>query len=126
MKKLFSLLTFVLLIVAALSFQSCSNDGKMTVWTETDTYAEFQAAFDTDLNDGYYIRWELTEDQWKQVTKNLSSQGKHRWNEEEIRTWLIGNGFGQTEATKESSWLTMVNHGFLVTRDGNLVYMILK
>ena len=69
---------------------------------------------------------EVSSDQWKEMSKSLTSEGRYRWSEEEIKKWLIGNGFGDSEARKESSWLTMVDHGFLVTRDGNLVYLILK
>ena len=122
MKKFFILLTAVLMTVC---FQSC-NDDKYTVWTETETYSDFQNHFNTTLEDGYYKRLEITNAQWKQIGPNLTSEGRHRWSEEEIKKWLIGNGFGNDEAQKESSWLAMVNHGFLVTRDGNLVYMILK
>lgn len=125
MKKLFHLLAVVVLLITALSFQSCGEE-KYTVWTETETYSQFQTYFQTTLSDGYYIRVEITNDQWKQIGPNLTSEGKHRWSEAEIKKWLVGNGFGQMEATKESSWLAMVDHGFLATRDGNLVYMILK
>lgn len=122
MKKLFILLAAVLMTVC---FQSCSDD-KYTVWTETKTYSDFQNHFNTTLEDGYYKRLEITNAQWEQIGPNLTSEGKHRWSEEEIKKWLIGNGFGNDEARKESSWLAMVNHGFIVTRDHNLVYMILK
>ena len=122
MKKFFILLTAVLMTVC---FQSCSDD-KYTVWTETETYSDFQNHFNTTLEDGYYKRLEITNVLWEQIGPNLTSEGKHRWSEEEIKKWLIGNGFGNDEARKESSWLAMVNHGFLITRDGNLVYMILK
>ena len=126
MKKLFTkFLSFAILCTMALSFQSCGEE-KYTVWTETDTYAEFQQAFQTNLSDGYYVRCELTNEFWKDYCKDLPSEGKHSWTEETIKKWLISNGFGESEARKESSWLVLVNHGFIVVRDGNLVYMILK
>lgn len=125
MKKLFSLLAIAVLTLTAISFQSCKDD-KYTVWTETVTYSEYYQAFGTSLDDGYYKRFELTDDQWNTVSKNLTSEGKHRWSESEIKKWLIGNGFGDSEATKESSWLTTVDHGLIVTRDGYFVSMILK
>lgn len=122
MKKLFILLAVVSMTIC---FQSCSDE-KYTVWTETGSYSEFQNYFNTTLEDGYYKRLEITNAQWEQIGPNLTSEGRHRWSEEEIKKWLIGNGFGNDEARKESSWLVMTNHAFLVTRDGNLVYMILK
>ena len=122
MKKLFILLAVVSMTIC---FQSCSDE-KYTVWTETVSYSDFQNHFNTTLEDGYYKRLEITNAQWEQIGPNLTSEGRHRWSEEEIKKWLIGNGFGDDEARKESSWLVMTNHAFLVTRDGNLVYMILK
>ena len=124
MKKLFHILTVVVLLITAILFQSCSDE-KYTVWTDTGSYTDFYNGTQVSISDGYYIRAELTENDWKNWIKNVTT-GKHRWSEAEIKKWLIGNGFGETEATKESSWLVMTNHGFIVMRDGNLVYLILK
>lgn len=126
MKRILTfLVTLSILLVTAITFQSCSDD-KYTVWTDSGTYSEFQTAFQTTLEDGYYKRMEITNEQWKQIVPNLTSEGKHRWSEAEIKKWLIGNGFGEYESTKESSWLVMTDHCFLATRDGNFVYLILK
>ena len=125
MKKLFHLLTVVVLLITSISFQSC-GDEKYTVWTETGSYTDFQNSFQTTLKDGYYIRIEITNEQWKQIVPNLTSAGKHRWSEAEIKKWLIGCDFGPSEATKQSSWLVVIDHGFIASRDGNRVDMILK
>lgn len=125
MKKLFITLVALLLCVTAISFQSCS-DAKYTVWTETETYSEFQTYFNTTLEDNHYIKNEISSQQWEQLAPGLTNEGKHRWSEGEIKKWLIGCGFGEYEATKESSWLVMVDHGILATREGNLVHLILK
>lgn len=124
MKKTFHLLSIVILLFTAISFQSC-GDEKYTVWTDTASYTFFYNGTQVSISDGYYIRMEISENEWKEWTKDIT-QGKHRWSEAEIKKWLIGCGFGQIEATKESSWLVMADHGFIVMRDGNLVYMILK
>ena len=125
MKRLFTwLISFAIFLVTAISFQSCS-DSKYTVWTDTVSYSYFYNGTNVSISDGYYIRTEITESDWKTWTQNIT-EGKHKWSEAEIKKWLIGCGFGETEATKESSWLVMANHGFIVMRDGNLVYMILK
>ncbi len=126
MKRLFStLVALALLGVTAISFQSCSDE-KYTVWTETETYSQFMSEIGSTIDDGYYKKMEITNEQWKQIAPNLTSEGKHRWSEAEIKKWLIGNGFGEYESTKESSWLVMTDHGFLAMREGNLVHMILK
>lgn len=123
MKKLFLLFAAVIM---AIGLTSCEGGGKYTVWTDSGTYDEFQTAFQTTLKDGYYTRVEITSAQWTEISKGLTSNGKHRWSEAEIKKWLIGNGFGEYESTKESSWLVMVDHGLLATRTSNMVYLILK
>lgn len=125
MKRLIFLFTSVILLVTTTFFQSCSDE-KYTVWTGTENYSEFHTLTQVTINDGYYIRLELTESQWDEISKQLSKKERNRWDEKTIKKWFISNGFGESEATKESSWLALINHGFVVTRDGNLVYMILK
>ncbi len=127
-KTIYSILTMVLLLCAAMVMPSCKDKeaDTYTVWTETETYSQFQSIFKTTLNDGYYVRVEITQAQWEQIGPNLGSEGRHKWDEASIKKWLISNGFGESEATKESSWFAMIDHGFLATRSGNLVYLILK
>lgn len=109
-----------------LSFHSCSED-RYTIWTETTTYSDFRRDFQTSLDDGYYIRSEISNSQWEeQISKNLTREGRHKWDEATIKKWFISNGFGEREATKESSWFALIDHGFLASRHGNQVYMILK
>ena len=126
MKRLFTTLVTFAVLCLATCFQSCEKEAKYTVWTETETYSQFQSEFNTTLEDGYHIKLEITNEQWEQIVPNLTSEGKHRWSEAEIKKWLIGYGFGEYESTKESSWLAMTDHGFLVTREGSFVHMILK
>lgn len=127
-KNIISILMVVSFWVVAMLLPSCKDKGEetYTVWTETITYSEFQTAFQTTLNDGYYVRVELTREQWELIGPNLGSEGRHKWDEATIKKWLISNGFGESEANKESSWFALIDHGFLATRDGNLVYLILK
>ncbi len=120
-----SMFTLVILLATFFVLQSCSNE-KYTIWTDSVTYSEFQTAFQSSINDGYYIRLEISDSQWSEIGKQLGSEGRHSWNEETIKKWLISNGFGESEATKESSWFALINHGFIASRDGNMVYLILK
>ncbi len=125
MKKLFHLLLIVITLITAISFQSCSDE-KYTIWTDTGSYSEFQNAFQTTLTDGYFIRIEIRDSDWAELSKSLTSDGKHRWDEATIKKWLIDIGFGTAEAGKEASWLTLVNHGLIVLRENNIVYYVLK
>ena len=124
-KKLFPIIAAAFLVITAALFQSCTEE-KYTVWTDYCTYSEFQSEFNATLNDGYYVRLEITDSQWEEISKGLSSEGRHKWDEETIKKWLIGNRFGDSEATKESSWLVLTNHGFIASRTNNMVYFILK
>lgn len=132
MKRFYAFIVLVSLILSTSLLQSCKDNGnnfgetKYTVWTETDTYSDFVAAFNTTLKDGYYVRVEFTKSQWEQIFPYLTSEGRHSWTEESIKKWLVANGFGESESTKESSWFALIDHGFLAARDGNLVYYIMK
>lgn len=125
MRRLFTCFVTLMLCVTAMMFQSCSDD-KYTVWTETEAYSLFTSQFNMTLDDGNYAKIEITSEQWQQIAPSLPDNEKHRWSEAEIKKWLIGNGFGEYESTKESSWLVMTNHAFLVAREGSFVHMILK
>lgn len=82
------------------------------------TYQQFENAFGITLDDNQYVRLEFTDEMWNQIKPSLTNDGKH--------DWLIGRGFGDSEANKESSWLATIEHGFLASRTGNTVYLILK
>jgi hypothetical protein len=96
-----------------------------TVWTDTTTYTEFYNAFGA-LNDGYYIHLEITNDQFNQMLPDLTNEYKHVWTESQLNNYFIGRGFGNTEAKKETAWLMTINHGFIASRSGSIVYMLIK
>jgi hypothetical protein len=116
------------ILVFGIALVGCKTDTDptFTVWTDTVTYSEFTSAFQTTLNDGYYARVEFTGAQWNQISPTLTNEGKFIWTESQIKNWFIGRGFGNTEANRETAWLMSINHGFLASRTGSLVYMILK
>lgn len=126
MKRLFTTLVTFIVVCLVACFQSCEKEAKYTVWTETDTYANFQTVFQTTLDDGCYRKMEITNKLWAQIAPVLTNEGKHYWSEAEIKKWLIGYGFGDYESNKETSWLVMTDHGLLAAREGNLVHLILK
>ena len=111
-------------------FVGCTNltstETEYTVWTDQSTYSYFQTNFGTTLNDGMYVRLEFTSSQWKQIASSITSEGRHYWTKSQIQDWFIGRGFGNSEANQESAWLTTIDHGFIASRTGNIVYYILK
>ena len=123
-------LSTIFIVLAILFFASCSSDDDSeetyTVWTDVSTYSEFTSTFNTTLDDGYYVRLELTSSQWSQISSGLTNEGRHNWEKSKIKEWFIGRGFGDSEATKEVSWFMTISHGFIASRTGSTVYYILK
>ncbi|MBP3709513.1 MAG: hypothetical protein J6I73_03790 [Treponema sp.] len=128
MKK--KILRLVLIVSVILAFSSCQNnvgsEEVYTVWTDLETYSEFQSTFGRSLDDGMYIRLEFTSSQWNQISSSLTSEGRHSWTKSQIKDWFLGRGFGDYESTKESAWMTTIEHGFIASRTRNIVYFILK
>ena len=127
-KRIFTFISLVFLLGITLLTQSCKkeDDGKCTIWTQSFAYSEFYSAFQITIQDGYYVRAALTNDEWAQIVSNLNGVPKYSWDEATIKKWFISNGFGEAEATKESAWFILTTHGVIASRSGNLVYCILK
>ena len=125
MKRVLFYFLSTILFIATFLLQSC-GDEKYTVWTDTETYSQFVSETGRTLGDGNYVKVEIGRETWEEMAKSLTSEGRHRWNEATIKKWFISYGFGEAEATRESSWLTIVDHGFVVVRNGDIVNMILK
>ncbi len=123
--KLSSLIVLVILAITAITFQSCSSE-TYTIWTETDSYSEFISSFERTLDDGYYLKLELSSSQWEDFSKSLTNVDRHKWGESSIKNWLSNHGFDDSKAQKEASWFTTINHGFLVVRQGSQVHFIVK
>ena len=114
-----------ILVLTAISFQSCVEE-KYKVWTDSCTYTEFRSMLDYDLEDGYYVRVALNNEQWETLSKDLTKEYLHRWDEATIKKWLMSVGFGDAEASQEAAWLVLNNHGMIFVRDRGFVYFICK
>jgi hypothetical protein len=123
-------LGIVIIIITLIIIIGCSDpepeqDPTYTVWTDLITYTEYYNAFGS-LSDGHYIRYEFTSSEWNSISPSLTSEGRNNWTESQIKNWFIGRGFINSEANQETAWLMTINHGFIASRSGSLVYMILK
>jgi len=124
--KNFLLGILAIMLLFGIIFNSCeTEEPTYTVWTDSTSYSQFYNSFGT-LNDGYYIRYEFTFSQWDTISSSLTNEGKHNWTENEIKSWFIGRGFGESEANREKAWLMTIDHGFIASRSGSIVYMLLK
>jgi hypothetical protein len=120
--------TLFLVMFLALTFTGCpepDSDPTYTVWTDITSYSEYYSVFGS-LSDGYFTRYEFSSSEWNSISPSLTSEGRHNWTESQIKNWFIGRGFGNTEATQQVAWLLTINHGFIASRDGNVVDMLLK
>jgi hypothetical protein len=124
MKKVF----FAGLIVIMLGFAGCTqptnSEPTYTVWTDVWSYAYFQSQIGTTLGNGYYIRFPLTDSEFGGFY--LSDGAKHDWTEDQIYDWFIGRGFDDAKANREKAWFITANHGFLGSRTGNTVDVLVK
>ena len=122
----------LLFVFSLLLFASCEGgSGKYTVWTGEMDYYTFQSQLGVnfDLYDGMYMRVEINKDQWENTIDPLlddADNDRHRWSKTKIYDWLLGRGFGNEEARKESSWITTVNHGMILVRDNNDLHVLIK
>ncbi|MBQ4330564.1 MAG: hypothetical protein IJC31_01875 [Spirochaetaceae bacterium] len=125
-------LALIGLVSLMLVFLGCSHDAdtppRYTVWTDVGTYTEFQSSFKMDLNDGMFLHVEFANEQFSQISSSLVGQDdyKHSWTKSQLKDWFVGRGFDDAKANEWSAWLISVNHGMIVSRRGNLVYIIIK
>jgi len=125
-KLLFGIL--VILLVFGIVLSGCDTEPSeptYTVWTDSGSYAEFSETFGS-LSDGYYIHYEFTNSDFNKISSELTNEYKHEWTESQINNWFVGRGFGSAEAQKETAWLLTINHGFIASRSGSIVYMLVK
>lgn len=131
MKRKIMLLTitvFLLTVIGCSNPSTIPTEETYTVWAGSAPYSVVQAEGLT-LDDGYYWYVEITKSQWNEYYSSLVEDGneyRHSWTKAQIKDYLIGRGFGNSEATKRSTWLTTIEHGFIVVREGSMVHMILK
>ncbi|MCH5282282.1 MAG: hypothetical protein J1E59_01335 [Treponema sp.] len=128
MKKIIFLGIFFVAIFLV-GCQNGSEEETYTVWTDISTADDFQQTFGTTLYDGKYITVVLLNSQFSAMTQILEKEAaefKHNWTEEELQKYFVGRGFDSQTASKTVAWLVTVNHGFVASRTGNIVYYILK
>ena len=103
-----------------------SGPSRYTVWTDIWSYTNFQTAFEDTLTDGYFSTYTITPSGWNQISPTLPNQGKHNWTESELKSYFIGIGFSNEQATTQTAWLITTNHAVIASRTGNNVYMLFK
>ena len=131
MKRKIMLLTITAFLLTVIS---CSNpfniptEETYIVWTGSAPYSLIQAEGLT-LDDGCYWYIEFTKSQWNEYYNSFvveMDEYRHCWTKAQIKDYLIGRGFGNSEATKRSSWLTTIEHGLIIFRERSMVHMIIK
>lgn len=124
--RIFSLVMAVLMLMC-LSFTACNSGDTHTykVWTGTFNFSS-SGLFGT-LQDGYFSRVELTKTQFDSYKSNsFQNRPENVWTEDQVYTYLIGLGFGNTVAKTQTEWLISIDHGIIGIRKGPLLYTLLK
>ena len=131
MKRKIMLLTITAFLLTVISCSNPSNiptEETYRVWTGSAPYSLIQAEGLT-LDDGCYWYIEFTKSQWNEYYNSFvveMDEYRHCWTKAQIKDYLIGRGIGNSEATKRSSWLTTIEHGFIIFRERSMVHMIIK
>ena len=130
MKRKIMLLTITAFLLTVISCSNPSNiptEETYIVWTGSVPYSLIQA--EAALDDGCYWYIEFTKSQWNEFYSDFvieMDEYRHSWTKAQIKDYLIGRGFDNSEATKRSTWLITINHGFIINREGSMVHMIIK
>jgi hypothetical protein len=104
------------------------NDVKYTVWTRTLSYSEYSSGVfkNFTMDSGEYYRAGLDSSNWDILSDFRNSSSKQSMTETQIKNWLKGNGFSDNIATEQTTWLKSATHGFIASRSGSTVYVIIK
>ena len=131
MKRKIMLLTiaaFLLTVIGCSNPSIIQTEETYTVWTGSAPYSLIQSEGLT-LDDGCYWYIEFTKSQWNEYYNSIAvemDEYKHYWTKAQIKDYLTGRGFSNSEATKRSSWLTTIEHGLIIFRERSMVHMIIK
>jgi len=123
----------LLALVFVITLASClfNNDEdedygtKYTVWTGKKTYSDFEAVFG-ELEDGYYSWDEFTDAEFSKISKTLKDKNKHSWSEIKIQDYLMNRDFDYNTAEKATTKLLAFKHGYIASRSGYSVFIIVK
>jgi len=97
-----------------------------TVWTGSQSYSVFSNQFGT-LRDGDISMEVLTDSEFNQISKSLSDNNKHSWTEDDLKEWFsYSRGFNSNKAEEGVKWLKAIKHGWLCSRYGSVVYILVK
>ena len=131
MKRKIMLLTiaaFLLTVIGCRNPFIIPTEEIYTVWTVSAPYSLIQSEGLT-LDNGCYWYIEFAKSQWNEYYNSFvveMDEYRHYWTKAQIKDYLIGRGLGNSEATKRSSWLTTIEHGFIIAREGSMIHMIIK
>lgn len=123
MKKLYILLLTIASFFTVISCQF-NSEPKYTVWTDTDYYSEYQDTF--QLYNHEYQWVELSSSEWHSLLAYLPSEAQHQWTKNQMKNWLIEQGFSKDTADKESLWLVDIDHGIIIYRNDPNFSIIIK
>lgn len=124
-------IVFLGIFFIAIFLFGCKNavdEEKYVVWTDSSSYSDFKEELGATIDDGYHKYFEIDNKTFLQMMQNMENEAeyKHERTESQIQKYFLGRGFDSETAEKRAAWLVTVNHGAVFSRNGNVVYVILK
>jgi hypothetical protein len=116
------ILLFIGILFAGCTKEEGETEPTYTIWSYSIPYSEYPG----ELDDGYYYQVELTNAEFIDFSSTLSNANKKYWTEEQIYNWFIGRNFIPTEANQKTAWMLTIDHGYIMSRSGNIIYSIIK
>jgi len=121
-KKLFPVFVIVCGLFLSCMQSPIETEPTYTVWTGSMTYTMFNDATGLTLPDGYFTYNEASQSTIKTYTNYFG--GQKEWTKNQINDFLIGRNFSSSDAERVSSWAVTIEHGYLFTRTGSIVYYL--
>ena len=104
------------------SKEEVETEPTYTIWTYSISYSEYPG----ELDDGNYYQVELTNAEFIDFSSALSNDNKKKWTEDQIYNWFVGRDFIPSQAYQKTAWMLTIDHGYIQSRSGNMVYSIIK
>ena len=130
MKKHLKFVFGVCLAIGLLiAFTGCDMDvGEQTstFYVRTFIFSSSHSIWGT-LQNNQFLRLAISnaDFEWEKQN-NFQGAPQYEWTEDQLYSYLIGWGFGSSQAREAASWFFSVNHGQLGLRVGSNLSIILK
>ncbi|MCL2212128.1 MAG: hypothetical protein FWB95_09430 [Treponema sp.] len=134
MKKIckLNLVVLAMIMLFAVVFAGCGETDEVTVWTATIQYSQVQTIFGSNasITDGNVARMEYSNSSGREnrASQLIAADGQKRtMTESQISDFVVTNWeITKTQADEYSAYLVSYDHGFIASRSGDTVKVVMK